>query len=127
MQLNYKYFLNSIFKNSFSKKQNLLQKGILPFFMFLLIATNIQAQTTFTSVQSGLFTDPTTWGTTTTPTSTDNVIIATGTTVVLDNVLTVNNATITGILEGSLNTSNFTITGNLIVNSGGLLKGSLLF
>jgi len=91
--------------------------------MLLFVITSIHSQTTFTSVQSGNFNDPTTWGTATTPTSIDNVIIAAGTTVLLDDLITINHATISGTLESGLNSDNFIITGNLTVNSGGLFDG----
>ena len=91
--------------------------------MFLLIAMNVQSQTTFTSVQSGNFTDATTWGTATAPTSIDNIVIATGTTVLLDDLITVNDVTISGVLESGSDSSNFIVSGNLTVNNGGLFDG----
>ena len=111
--------------NYSSKRQTL--KMISSVVMLLLVGTSIQSQTTFTSVQTGNYTDPATWGTATAPTSVDNVIIATGTTVTLDDLLTVNNATITGTIEGSSNSPEFIVTGNLTVNSGGLLDGVYYF
>ncbi|MEO5775671.1 MAG: T9SS type A sorting domain-containing protein [Flavobacterium sp.] len=83
----------------------------------------MQSQTTFTSVQSGNYTDPDTWGAATMPTSDDHIVISTGTTVTLDDLLTIQNATISGTLESTSASSEFIIEGNLTVNSGGLLKG----
>ncbi|MBP8157430.1 MAG: G8 domain-containing protein, partial [Flavobacterium sp.] len=85
--------------------------------------TNLQAQTTFTSVQSGNFTDPATWGTVAAPTAIDHIVITSGTTVLLDDLITVTNVTISGTLEGGNNSPDFTITGNLVVNTGGLIDG----
>nr|WP_294773621.1 T9SS type A sorting domain-containing protein [uncultured Flavobacterium sp.] len=113
-------------KNASSKSSNLFLK-FFSLACLLFTVTEIQAQTTFTSTQSGNFTDPATWGTTTTPTPTDHIIIAAGTTVVLDNLITVTNATISGTLEGSNNSPDFTVTGNLIVNNGGLIDGVYYF
>ncbi|NNT72607.1 T9SS type A sorting domain-containing protein [Flavobacterium sp. IMCC34852] len=107
----------------FSKEKKQFLNGIFAVVTFLLVGTNLQAQTTFTSVQSGNFTDPDTWGTATAPTPTDHIIIAAGTTVLLNDLITITNATISGTLEGSNDSPDFTVTGNLIVNSGGLIDG----
>jgi hypothetical protein len=117
MSLN--YFLKHHPNQSFSKtiKGNLL--AVLLFF----VVTCMQSQTTFTSVQSGDYTDPATWGTVTAPTSIDHIVVTSGTTVVLDDLITVTNVAVSGILEGSPNSPDFTITGNLTVNSGGLVDG----
>ncbi|MFN3754416.1 T9SS type A sorting domain-containing protein [Flavobacterium sp.] len=119
--------LNYIFKNLSSRDYNRTkiskEKSFISVVMLLLVVTSVQSQATFTSVQSGNFTDPVTWGTATAPTSIDNIIIAAGTTVLLDDLITVNNATIGGTLESGSNSADFIITGNLTVNSGGLFDG----
>lgn len=109
-----------------SQKSSLFSKGF-SMVCLLFVLTDMQAQTTFTSTQSGNFTDPATWGTTTTPTPTDHIIITAGTTVLLDDLITVTNATISGTLEGSNDSPDFTVTGNLIVNNGGLIDGVYYF
>ncbi|UPT71148.1 MAG: T9SS type A sorting domain-containing protein [Flavobacterium sp. JAD_PAG50586_2] len=83
----------------------------------------MHSQATFTSVQSGDYTDPATWGTATAPTSIDHVVISTGNIVVLDDILTAHNVTISGSLESTADAVEFTVTGNLTVNLGGLFKG----
>lgn len=85
--------------------------------------TSMHSQATFTSVQSGDYTDPATWGTATAPTSVDHVVISTGNTVLLDDVLTAHNVTISGSLESNGDSVEFTVAGNLTVNLGGLFKG----
>ncbi|MFN7013992.1 MAG: hypothetical protein ACK4ON_06960, partial [Bacteroidia bacterium] len=107
----------------FSKEKKQFLQGVLAVAFLLLAGFSLQAQTTFTSVQSGNFSDPNTWGSTTIPTAIDHVVIATGTTVLLDDLITVTNATVSGTLEGGNSSPDFTITGNLIVNSGGLIDG----
>lgn len=116
-------FLNYILKNLLDRDNNRAEKSFFSVVMLLLVLSSGYSQTTFTSVQSGNFTDPATWGTATSPTSTDNVIIASGTTVLLDDLITINNATIGGILESGSNSADFIITGNLTVNNGGLFDG----
>jgi len=122
------YFLKVLSKviidrEKISKQKNHSLKMISSIAMFLFIITNMQSQTTFTSVQSGNFTDAATWGTATAPTSIDNVIIAMGTTVLLNDLITVNNATITGVLESGSASPDFIVSGNLTVNNGGLFDG----
>lgn len=102
-------------------------KLILSAVLLLFMIPSLQSQTTFTSVQTGNYTDPATWGTATAPTSTDHIVIASGTTVTLNDIITINNATISGNLESSADSPDFTISGNLTVNSGGLLKGIYYF
>jgi len=113
-------------KNYNTKNVSFIPKVMLPLLLFF-IAISSKAQTTFTSVQSGDFTNPTTWGTATAPTATDNVVISTGTTVLLNQIITVNNATITGIIESNASSENFIVNGNFTVNSGGLFKGVYFF
>lgn len=115
--------LNYIFKNFSCRDNTRAKKSFFSVVILLLAVTGMQSQTTFTSVQSGNFTDPATWGTTTAPSAIDHVVIASGTTVILDNLATVNNATIIGTLEGSSGSPDFIVTGNLTVNSGGLFDG----
>lgn len=91
--------------------------------MLLLTMTSMQSQTTFTSVQSGNYSDPATWGTATAPTSDDHVIISTGNTVSLDNVFTAQDVTVSGSLEGTADSTEFIVAGNLTVNLGGVFKG----
>ena len=93
----------------------------------MFIATTLKAQTTFTSVQSGNYNDPATWGTATAPTSLDNVVISDETTVLLNDLLTANNVTINGTLESSSASLQFIINQNLIVNSGGFFNGVYYF
>jgi hypothetical protein len=85
--------------------------------------TGMHSQATFTSIQSGDYTNPATWGTATAPTSIDHVVISTGNIVVLDDILTAHNVTISGSLESTADAVEFTVTGNLTVNLGGLFKG----
>lgn len=87
----------------------------------------MQAQATFTSVQSGDYTDPATWGTATAPTSDDHIIISSGNVVLLDEMLTAQNVTITGSLESNGDSIGFTVEGNLTVNQNGLFKGIYYF
>lgn len=126
------YFLQNNSKLKFtdsenSKEKNNLLQMVISFVILLLVVTNMQSQTTYTSVQSGNFSDPLTWGTETIPTPIDNVIIAADTTVLLDDLLTVTNATITGILEGGSYSPDFIVTGDLTVNFGGLFDGVFYF
>jgi hypothetical protein len=107
-----------ILKNKF-----LEMKSILFFIIFFSVSSTVQSQTTFTSVQSGDYTDPTTWGTTTAPTSIDDVIISSGTVIVLNDLLTAKNVTISGSLESSTASEEFIVNENLTVNFGGLLNG----
>jgi hypothetical protein len=110
-----------------SKTKNHNLKKILSVMMLLFVANIVQSQTTFTSVQSGTYTNPATWGTATAPTPIDNIVIASGTTVVLNDLITINNTTINGTLEGGPDSANFTVTGNLTVNLGGLFDGVYYF
>ncbi|MCF6130069.1 T9SS type A sorting domain-containing protein [Flavobacterium sp. AS60] len=91
--------------------------------VLLFSVASMQSQATFTSVQSGNYTDPATWGTVTAPTSADHVVISTGNTVTLDALLTAQNVTISGTLESTAASPEFTVEGNLTVNLGGLLNG----
>ncbi|QBZ98924.1 T9SS type A sorting domain-containing protein [Flavobacterium sangjuense] len=93
------------------------------FVMLFFSIASMQSQTTFTSVQSGNYTDPATWGTATAPTSDDHVVISTGHTVTLDDVLTAQNVTVSGTLECTAASWEYTVEGNLTVNLGGLFKG----
>jgi len=102
-------------------------RSILFVVLFLLTSTNILSQTTFTSVQSGNYTDPATWGTATAPSSSDNAVISSGTTVTLNDWITVNDITVSGLLDSSSNSPEFIITGNLTVTSGGILDGIYYF
>ncbi|WP_284651858.1 Ig-like domain-containing protein [Flavobacterium terrisoli] len=102
-------------------------KRILSIIMFLLIAMSMQSQTTFTSVQSGNYNDPATWGTATAPTSIDHVVISSGNTVLLNDWFTANNVTINGELDSSEASWEFIVNGNLTVANGGLFKGIYLY
>src|SRR5690606_35608715 len=73
------------------------------------------------------YTDPATWGTTTAPTSDDHVVISTGNTVTLDDLLTAQNVSVSGTLKGSVDSPDFIVNGNLTVNSGGLIDGIYYF
>lgn len=95
--------------------------------LLILLSWSVQSQTTYTSVQSGNYSDPATWGTETTPTSNDHVVISSGNTVTLDNILIAQNVTISGTLNCIEAASEFTVEGNLTVNSGGLFKGHFYF
>lgn len=122
MSLNY-------FLKSFSSHEAKATKGksFFSIVMLLFIMTSMQSQTTFTSVQSGNYTDPTTWGTATAPTSDDHIVISSGNTVTLDDVLTIQNATIIGTLDTTSASTEFIVEGNLTVNSGGYFKGVYFF
>jgi hypothetical protein len=117
MSLN--YFLKHHPNPSFSKNA---KRSLLAVMLFFGV-TGMQSQTTFTSVQSGDYTNPATWGTATAPTSDDHVIISSGNTVILDDVLTAHNVSISGSLESTAQSVEFTVEGNLTVNLGGLFKG----
>jgi hypothetical protein len=113
--------LNYISKNP--KGHKLFLKKVLSVALLLFVIMGMRSQTTFTSVQSGNYSSPSTWGTATAPTSIDHIVITAGTTVTLDGLLTANNVAVSGILEGTSDSPNFTVTGNLTVNSGGLVDG----
>jgi hypothetical protein len=117
MSLN--YFLKHHPNPSFLKNS----RGILLAVMLFFCIAAMQSQTTFTSVQSGNYTDPATWGTATAPTSDDHVVISTGNTVTLNDMLTAHNVSISGSLECTSDSVEFTVEGNLTVNLGGLFKG----
>lgn len=128
--------LNYIFKNlqnlsnnqaQTSKRADSALKGFLVFAMLLLITTSMQSQTTFTSVQSGDYTDPATWGTAAAPTSVDHVIISAGNIITLNDVLTANNVTISGSLESNATSVEFVVAGNLTINIGGFFNGVYYF
>lgn len=117
-------YLNYILKHS--PNQSVYSVNLKKIFIVMLLSfsfTSMQSQTTFTSVQSGNYTDPTTWGTASAPTSDDHVVIDTGHIVTLDDVLTAQNVTISGTLECTAASSEFSVEGNLTVNLGGLFKG----
>lgn len=118
MNLNY-----SLRNFAFPKTCKAKMKVVLLIAMFCFGTVAMHSQTTFTSVQSGNYTDPATWGTATAPTSADHIIISAAHTVVLDDLLTVKNATVSGTLESTGDTVEFTVEGNLTVNLGGLFKG----
>jgi hypothetical protein len=126
------YFLKHLLQHNYSetkltKEKNHSLKMILLVAMLVLTATSMQSQTTFTSVQSGNYSDPATWGTATTPTSDDHVVISSGNTVTLDDILTAQNVSISGTLNCIEAASEFSVEGNLTVNSGGLFKGHYYF
>lgn len=114
------YFLKPLLNKNICAKNF---KEILFVAMLVFGITEMQSQTTFTSVQSGNYTDPATWGTASIPTSADNVVISTATTVTLDDVFTAQNVTIGGLLESTAASSEFVVVGNLTVNLGGVFKG----
>lgn len=114
------YFFKLLLNQSICAKNF---KEILLVAMLFFGITEMQSQTTFTSVQSGNFTDPATWGTATVPTSDDNVVISAATTVTLDDLFTAQNVTIGGSLESTEASSEFVVAGNLTVNLGGIFKG----
>src|ERR1700754_814399 len=111
--------LNYILKQPFQHRGLARLKDIFFVLLFFSI-TSVNSQTTFTSVQSGNYTNPATWGTATAPTSNDHAVISAGTTVTLDDVLTAQDVTISGSLESTAASSEFTVEGNLAVNLGGL-------
>jgi hypothetical protein len=119
--------LSYLLKKRSNHSKNRILKTVLLFALVLLMVTSVQSQTTFTSVQSGNFTDPATWGTATVPTNTDNVVIALGTTVTLNDLITVSNAAISGLVESSADTYEFTVTGDLTINSGGVFNGTYYY
>lgn len=112
------YFLELFLKaktDSINKKLYLM--------LLICLSVNVYSQVTYTSIQNGNFTDPATWGTTTAPSITDHVIVSNGTTVTLTEIVSITNATINGTLNSSETSPEFTVLGNLIVNTGGLLNG----
>lgn len=121
------YPIKNYFRPNFFKKRSFHIKWLLSFFVFLSFAIDLNAQTTFTSVQSGNYNDPATWGTATAPTSIDNIVIASATVVMLNDVFTANNVTINGTIESSSSSSEFVVTQNLTVNAGGLFNGVYYF
>ena len=77
---------------------------------------------TFTSVASGNWNLPATWDINAVPTSADNAIVSTGTTVTLNvNNLAINDLTINGTLNYATAAATFAVKGNLLVNTGGNL------
>ena len=118
----------NVFSGFFQNNQNQSIYLVNPKKIFIVMLLSfsfmsMQSQTTFTSVQSGNYTDPSTWGTSTAPTSADNLVISTGNTVTLDGLFTAQNVTISGTLESTVASMNFIVEGNLTVNLGGLFKG----
>lgn len=76
----------------------------------------------FTSIASGNWNVPATWDANAVPTSADNAIIATGTTVTLNaNNLAINDLTVNGTLNYAAAALTFAVKGNLLVNTGGNL------
>ena len=128
MSLNYfsNFLSRDICYTEDSVNRDFSLKKIFTIVLFFTLMS-MQSQTTFTSVQSGNYTDPATWGTTSAPTSNDDVIISSGNTVTLDDVLTIKNVNISGSLESSDASLEFVVTGNLTVNLGGLFKGIYYF
>lgn len=117
-------YLNYALKNYLNQSIYLVNPKKIFIVMLLSFSfMSMQSQTTFTSVQSGNYTDPSTWGTSTAPTSADNLVISTGNTVTLDGLFTAQNVTISGTLESTVASMNFIVEGNLTVNLGGLFKG----
>jgi formylmethanofuran dehydrogenase subunit C len=115
--------LNYVLKH-FSNHENFSNLRRISFVTMLFLSiTSMQSQTTFTSVQSGDYTDPATWGTATAPTSDDHIVVSAGNTVTLDDVLTAHNVTVSGSLECTAASWEFIVEGNLTVNLGGLFKG----
>jgi formylmethanofuran dehydrogenase subunit C len=120
--MNLNYILRSFpVKSDFAKVFQKTKYYVLIISLFLI--TEMQAQTTFTSVQSGNYSDPETWGTSTAPTSDDHIVISSGNTVTLDELFTAQNVSISGTLDCSEAAAEFIVEGNLTVNSGGLFKG----
>lgn len=76
----------------------------------------------FTSIASGNWNSAATWDANAVPTSADNAIISTGTTVTLNvNNLVINDLTVNGTLNYATATATFAVKGNLLVNVGGNL------
>ena len=128
MSLNYFFKPLSSYGSSTTNasKSHCSLKGSLLLLLLFMMA-GMQSQTTFTSVQSGDYTDPATWGTATAPTLADDVIISSGNAVTLNEVLTARNVTIDGTLECTSAAPEFVVTGNLTVNLGGLFDGVYYF
>lgn len=114
-------------RTQITHKKNISLQFVAFFIVFLCSTSYLKAQDTFTSVQSGNYDDPATWGTATSPTSSDNVIINVGHTVLLNNLFTANNVTINGTVECSEASSEFIVTQDLIVTVGGLFNGVYYF
>ena len=93
-------------------------KALIVIFLICLLSDFCFAQTTFTSVQSGNWTNGSTWNQgVSTPASTDHVIIASGHTVTLTAAATIRNLTVNsgGVLDDN-NQGDITVNGNLIIN-----------
>ena len=75
------------------------------------------SQTTYTSAQSGTWSNSTTWSPAGPPTSTDHVVVANGHTVTLTAAVTISNLTINsgGVLDDD-NKGDMTVNGNLAIN-----------
>lgn len=99
-------------------KRNILLSIIAVATVLLLGSTNAWSAT-ITSAGSGNWNVATTWIGGVVPTATDDVVIASGHTVTLAGTPTCNNLTVNGTL--ALSTVNFTLNGNLTVNSGGAI------
>ncbi len=67
----------------------------------------------------GLWSSPATWVTGVVPAGLEDVTIATGATVTVDQVVTVPNLTVNGILQWNGTANAMTVTGNVTINPGG--------
>jgi len=81
---------------------------------------------TIISINSGGWFSPTTWNCNCVPTSTDDVIVSSGHSVVAKTTTSVNNLTIEGTLNASPSGS-FSIKGDLVVNSGGVFTSKVVY
>jgi gliding motility-associated-like protein len=78
---------------------------------------------TFISVTTGNWSTPATWAANAVPTSGDNAIVSSGHTVTADVATTsIGNLTVNGTLDYATACTNFSVSGNLTVASGGLVN-----
>lgn len=78
---------------------------------------------TFISVTTGNWNTPATWAANAVPTSGDNAIVSSGHTVTADVATTsISNLTVNGTLDYATACTNFSVSGNLTVASGGLVN-----
>jgi hypothetical protein len=130
--------ISSTSSNTIGQSYNLVQTGLLPSttyyykvqaFSEAIFSTELSgsqstnAPGTFVSVATGNFGSASTWNINLVPTQFDNIIISSGHTVSIDAVGQVaNNVTVNGTLAYGSTPTSFSINGNLLVNSGGVVN-----
>lgn len=87
------------------------------------ISVTSRAPGNFISVVTGNWTAPSTWDANAVPTAADYVTVSTGHTVTINNASqTISKATVNGTLTFASAPTAFTVTGDLLVNTGGLIE-----